>query len=184
METGERRELGPGTAPVYSREGYLIHSPTDMSGRGLWALPFSLDTLEATGDAFPISTTGFAPSVSHDGTLVYRDDAGGFENTTLVWRSRKGEIIETVGQPQPDIADLALSPDGQRVAVVSMESGIDVWVHDLTRSTKTRLTFEDKFVGGPAWSPSGREIGYYLRDGGRIMRRAADGSCEAVTLVE
>ena len=185
METGERQELGPGSAPVYSPDGYLIHAPTDMNGRGLWALPFSLDRLEAAGDAFPISATGFAPSVSNDGALVYRDDAVGGRTRTLVWRSRSGDIIETAGQPQQGISDISLSPDGQRAAVSSIESGnIDIWVHDLIRSTKTRLTFEGKVVGGPVWSPSGREIAYYLRDEGRILRRAADGSAGAVTLIE
>ncbi len=106
METGERRELGPGTKPVYSQDGYLIHAPTDDGDRGLWALPFSLDSLEPTGDAFPISTAGFAATVSHDGTLSYRDDAGGAAVQTLVWRSRTGEFMESVGQPQRTISHL------------------------------------------------------------------------------
>ena len=185
LETGERRALGPSTKPVYSRDGYLIHAPADDSDRGLWAWPFSLATLEPTGDAFPISTAGMAATVSHDGTLVYRDQAGGAAVGSLVWRNRAGEIIESVGQPQP-MAQPALSPDGQRVAVRSAEGGsIDIWVHDLSRSTKTRLTFEDQFESNPAWSPSGREIVYgVLASPGRIMRRATDGTGEPVVLVE
>jgi Tol biopolymer transport system component len=46
------------------------------------------------------------------------------------------------------------------------------------------LTFDDNVVGGPTWSFSGGDIAYYLRDQGRILRRAADGSGEAVPLVE
>jgi Tol biopolymer transport system component len=94
-------------------------------------------------------------------------------------------MIEAIGQPQ-EMAQPSLSPDGQRVAVRSNESGnYDIWVHDLTRSSKTQLTFEDQTEANPAWSPSGREIVYRL--GGspnRIMRRAADGTGEAVALVE
>ncbi len=112
LETGERRDLGPGRRPVYSEDGYLIHAPTNGSDRGLWALPFSLDTLEPTGDAFPISTAGLAASVSHDGTLAYRDDAATGMIRSLVWRSRPGEFLEAVGQPQPGIGQVALSPDG------------------------------------------------------------------------
>ena len=70
--------------------------------------------------------------------------------------------------------------------MVSTEGGnADIWVHDLTRSTRTRLTVEDQPEDSPAWSPSGREIAYRL--GGipnRILLRAADGSGEAVVLVE
>ncbi len=164
LQTSERRELGPGSNAVYSLDGYLIHGPTDEHERGLWAWPFSLATLEPTGDAFPISTAGRAARVSSDGTLAYRDDAGGAGSRTLVWRDRAGAVLETISQPQPNIGAPALSPDGQRVAVSSAESGNDdIWVHDLTRSTKTRLTFEDQTEVYPAWSPSGREIVYHTR---------------------
>ncbi len=104
----------------------------------------------------------------------------------IVWRSRTGVVLEAVGQPQPNIGAPSLSPDGQRVAVTSTESGNpDIWVHDLTRSTKTRLTFEDQREVYPAWSPSGREIVYQLLGPPhRLMRRAADGTGEAVVLLE
>ncbi len=49
LETGERRELGPGGVPFYSSDGYLIHGLSNDQDEGLRALPFSLDTLEATG---------------------------------------------------------------------------------------------------------------------------------------
>ncbi len=187
LETGERRELGPGSRPVYSTDGYLIHDATDINDRGLWAWPFSLATLEPTEDAFPISTAGSVATLSRDGTLVYLDQVGGSSTRTLVWRDRTGELLETVGQPQ-NMAQLALSPDGQRVAVRSNESSDnDIWVHDLIRSTKTRLTFEDVTESDPAWSPSGREIAYRRNDpgpGGTLMRKSADGTGEAVVLVE
>ena len=185
LETGERRELGPGTMPVYSADGYLIHGSGIETDAGLWALPFSLDTLQPTGDAYPISTAGMAPTISHGGTLAYLDQTASAAAQTLVWRSRAGETLETFGQPQ-EMAQPSLSPDGQRVAVRSNESGYnEIWVHDLTRSTKTRLTFEDRHEADPAWSPSGREIVYRLLGSPeRIMRLAADGTGDAVALVE
>ncbi len=186
LETGERRELGPGSGPVYSQDGYLIHGAEGADEPGLWALPFSLDALEATGEGFPVSTAGFAPSLSDDGTLAYRDRTALSAARTLVWLNRGGETLEAVGQPQPNIFQPTLSPDGQRVAVVSLESGNpDIWVHDLARSTKTRLTFEDRTEDNPTWSPSGQEIAY--RAGGsptKIMSRSADGTGEAIALVE
>ncbi len=187
LETGERRELGPGRRPVYSQDGYLIHGPTDSTEPGLWAWPFSLATLEPIGDAFPISTAGRAATLSHDGTLAYRDQAEIASTRTLAWRDRTGELLETLGQPQ-NMAQPSLSPDGQRVAVRSNESGnFDVWVHDLIRSTKIRVTFEDVNEAHPAWSPSGQEIAYRQVDvgpGDSLMRKSADGTGEAVVLVE
>ncbi len=185
METGERRELGPGSGPVYSRDGYLIHGAANRDEPGLWAWPFSLKTLETTGDAFPISTDGFAATVSYDGTLAYLDRPV-TADSTLVWLSRKGERLETVGQPQPNLTGLVLSPDFKRVAVTSRESGnYDIWVHDLPRSTKTRLTFEDQVEAAPTWSPSGEELAYrFVGARGGIMRRAIDGTGDAVPLLE
>jgi len=185
IETGERRELGPGSRPVYSSDGYLIHGLANGNDPGLRALPFSLDTLEATDQSFPIDEAGRSASVSGDGTLVYTDGPAA-SGRQLVWRARTGMVLESVGQPQPNIGALSLSPDGQRVAVTSNESGnADIWVHDLTRSTKTRLTFEDQREAHPAWSPSGREIVYqYQGPPHRLMRRAADGTGEATVPVE
>ena len=183
LETGERRELGPGSDPVYSRDGYLIHGPPDTSEGGLWAWPFSLATLEPIGDAFPISTVGRAAGVSREGTLAYLDRSGGAASRTLVWRNRAGELLETIGQPQPGMSSPALSPDDQRIAVSSTESGNpDIWVHDLIRSTKTRLTFGEGNEVRPAWSPSGREIAYVLS--GSLMRKTTDGRGKAILLVE
>ena len=87
------------------------------------------------------------------------------------------------------MANPALSPDGHRVAVVSSESGDrDIWIHDLVRSTKTRLTFDEVCERSPTWSPSGEEIAYahqsQLAGAGSIRGKAADGSGEAAVLGE
>ncbi len=184
LETGERHELGPGSDPVYSLDGYLIHGPTDENERGLWAWPFSLETLEPTGDAFPISTAGRAAGVSRDGTLAYLDQPGGSTVVmkTLVWRNRAGEVLETVGQPQLNLREFALSPDRRWVAT-TVDSSPAVWIQDLTRSTATRLTFDALGEWVPIWSPSGREIVYTL-SARSLMRKAADGTGEPAVLVE
>lgn len=185
METNERRELGPGSMPIYSQNGYLIQGPRSQSDPGLWALPFSLRTLESTEDPFPISTTGSGASLARNGTLAYVERSVRSSLHTLIWRNRAGKKLETVGQPL-EMVGPALSPDGQRVAVGSLGGeNRDIWIHDLARSTKTRLTFEDQTESNPAWSPSGRELVYRLTGSPeRIIRRAADGTGEAVTLVE
>jgi hypothetical protein len=122
LETGERRELGPGGVPFYSSDGYLIHGLSNDQDEGLRALPFSLDTLEATGQSFPIDETGYYATVSRDGTQVYTDRPAA-DTFQIVWRARTGVVLESVGQPQPNIGAPSLSPDGQWVAVRSNESG-------------------------------------------------------------
>ena len=185
LESRERRELVPGSDPQYSRDGYLLYSPPDYRDVGLRALPFSLETLSPTGQAFPVDGSGQFSSVSHDGTLVYLD-APPNRSKSLVWRDRDGNLLEMVGQPQRDMTSPSLSPDGLRVAVVSNESGDRVvWVHDLVSATKTRLTFHSRTFQ-PTWLPSGREVLYESRsDGGaRVETKPVDGTGDAVVLIE
>ncbi len=184
FETGESWELSPGAAPFYSTDGYLIHGAVRDGDAGLWALPFSLASLEPTGESFPLSAIGHMPTVSKDGTLAFVDQPQrGLE--ALVWRNRSGEILERVGQLQLDMAQPSISPDGRFVAVGSSESGNDdIWIHDLTRSTKTRLTFSTSGEVAPTWSPSGREVAYVIAGGRRLMAKATDGTSEATVLVD
>ena len=77
LSEGERQELGPGSAAVYSLDGHLIHGNADGGQPGLWALPISLETLSATGEAFQIAEIGVIPGVSQDGTLAFRDGGEG-----------------------------------------------------------------------------------------------------------
>ncbi|MDA1236335.1 MAG: hypothetical protein O3A53_16245 [Acidobacteria bacterium] len=185
LATGEVKELRQGDDPGYSG-GYLIHGAGDDSQAGIWAMPFSLETLDATGESFPIDTGGRRPTVSRSGILTYEDYTPQGEGLlTLVWRNRSGEVLETIGQPQPGVmGHAALSPDGTRVAVRATESGdADIWVHDVTRSTKTRLTFASGDEAAPVWSSSGQEIVYGVGSA-RIERKAADGTGDPTVLTE
>ncbi len=188
LDSGERRDLGPGRTAVYSPRGFLIHGPPSLNDPGLLALPFSLATLEPTGEDFPISVGGDQASRSRDGTLTYQDQTGSdMGMKTLVWRDRSGERIERAGQPQPGLREFALSPDRRWVATTANEPA-SIWIHDLTRSTTTRLTFSNEGPGGenrPSWAPSGREISYSTtEEPARMMRKLVDGSGESSLLVQ
>ncbi len=188
LETGERRDLVSGLEPIYSPDGYLIYQAAGQDETGLRALPFSLATLESAGEAFPfpISVGGVGASVSRDGTLVYLDSLTSGQQQ-LVWRDRGGERIGEIGQPQPAISEPALSPDVQLVAVSAREgsSPPDIWIHDISRSLKTRLSFAPEDESRPVWSPDGKQIAYSHRHSGQsdIVVKPADGSGEAQPLV-
>ncbi len=187
LKTGERRELGPGDVPRYSMSGHLIHGPSVGDDTGLWALPFSLESLTTTGEAFPIGEAGEYATIARDGTLAYFDGPAGLLEK-LVWRDRTGEVLETVGQPQEGIESPTVSPDGRLLAFSAIEgANRDIWIHDPARGTKTRLTFDEGTENRPAWSPSGKEITYRWaqRDGSYLIAsRAADGTGEATVLVD
>jgi eukaryotic-like serine/threonine-protein kinase len=67
-------------------------------------------------------------------------------------------------RPDRELAGLPrLSPHGERVAltIVSTVSGdADIWVDDLLRGTRLRITTSRDLDLSPVWSPDGRQIAY------------------------
>ena len=184
LETGEWEVLTEGAYPVYSPSGHILYQTNRYQG-GLWALPFSIETLKPTGEAFPIADSVGGPSVGADGTLVYLDFSRG-KGQQLVWRDRSGNKLGVIGQPQELIRDLFLSPDGRRVAVRGFEdNNDDIWVHEVDRPLKRRLTFQATVDNLPVWSPSGKEIVFRSSRQGNadIYSRPADGTGEPELLV-
>jgi Tol biopolymer transport system component/predicted Ser/Thr protein kinase len=183
LETGEQEVLGKGAYPVYSPSGHIVFQ-TNRYESGLWALPFSIDTLKPTGEAFPIAENAGGPSVAMNDALVSVDlfDSG---QQQLRWRDRKGMKLDVIGRSQQSIRYPALSKDGRRVAVSATESGnTDIWAYEVDRDIKRRLTFDLALDVRPVWSPSGKEIAFQsMRQGSNdIFRRPADGTGEPVLL--
>ena len=90
--------------------------------------------------------------------------------------------LTTAGlQPVPDeirnLREAVLSPDGSRVAGVSLEGGrSDIWVDDVRQGGATRLTHSGSNAS-PVWSGDGRTIYFAARTEGvyEIWKRDADG---------
>ena len=126
-----------------------------------------------------IAPTGEGPGVSSDGTLVYssQSETGADQ---LVWVNRRGTVDGTIGQPHERIRNPALSPDGHRVAVTAIEQGnTDIWVHDIDRGTKIRLTNNSDFDDSAVWPPDGKKLVYSSGPvffGGHLFIKLADGS--------
>ncbi len=173
--------------PTYSPSGHILYTRTGPNPV-IWALPFSLASLTATGDPFPVAEGGRYPSVFSDGTLVY-ESVGSAGSYQLAWVDREGKVEKTIGQPQEAMRRPALSPDGRRVAVTGTEDGNqDIWIHDVERGTKTRLTFDPAPDTSPVWSPSGDRVAFNSgreRNAalGDIFVKASDGSGEEQPLV-
>ncbi|NTV42636.1 MAG: protein kinase, partial [Syntrophobacteraceae bacterium] len=147
--------------PVYCRSGYILYQKGLASDYGIWAVPFSLARLEATGEAFPVAGDAAWPSVSSDGTLAYVSEP--LYKQQLVTLNRKGQILSTIAPPLTgvQIGGIALSPDQTRVAFDAFEKGYeDTWLADMDRGTKSRLTFSASRDAEVTWSPDGTRIAF------------------------
>ncbi len=176
---GERIE-----GAVYAPSGHILYFRRTRSS-GVWAVPFSLASLETTGDPFLLDPKGAWPSVAGDGTLLYAlGAASSLRHLALV--DRTGKVTGTIGQPQPGLNFPEVSWDGTRV-LVSSDAGDnrDMWVHDIERGTQTRMTFEDAQEWAGAWFPGDDRIVYSGGMGNTsLLSRAADGTDEPVVFVE
>ena len=191
LETGEHHILIAGSGARFSPTGHVVF----LQGGSLLAAPFDLDALEVTGAPVPIldrlqggSWFGSSPfSVSADGSLAYlRGDAGsGVPESALVWVDRQGGE-EPLAGPVDAHAELNLSPDGTQVAV-GVESSVnrDLWVYDLARGARERLTLDAAVDSTPVWSPDGERVAFLSqREDGGILWKAADGTGDVERLMD
>ena len=168
---------------VYSPPGYLLFHQT-YSTPGVWALPFSVDRLKATGEPFLVAADSWLPSASDDGTLALTQGLSEL-SSEVVEVDRDGEVLRSFTRAQSELEGPHLSPDGSRIAISKPESGNwDLWIHHLDQGTRSRLTFDTTFEGSPRWSPTGDRILYAVVDIRQIRIKHVDGASEAITVGE
>ncbi len=147
--------------PRHGQAGYLLF----VREGTLMAQAFDADALELRGDPFPVAQqVQFVPgllwsnfAVSNNGVLAYQ--SGAIESgVQLIWYDRAGKKTRSLPEGgfynQPRLA-----PDGKRLAAMYIDPAtrnLDIWVYDLARGTRTRLTFDPAADNFPVWSPDGR----------------------------
>ena len=195
VETGEVKDLTPGTHPRYSATGHLLFIDDAAT---LLAAPFDVERLELTGAAMPVaeglavlvSGLGFF-AVSHTGTLVYRTSAAVFASGTPVWVERGGTAREidpgwTV-RTEATSSSLALSPNGDRLAISiqSPEGVADLWVKQLDTGPLSRLTFDGANIR-TRWSPDGQSLIFLSNraENFDVWTKRADGSDTAELVLD
>jgi serine/threonine-protein kinase len=188
LKSRKYRVLVPnGSNPRYVPSGHLVFY---RSGT-IFAVPFDAKAIAITGSEAPVvenvsvlAQDAADYSTSNSGLLVYVEGGSVGSRTILKWMDRKG-----VGTPITDSQMWGtgrLSPDGRHIANgIHAGKDEDIWVVELERNTKTRLTF-----GGtnsfPIWTPDGKWITYTAEPGGKhgLWRVPADGSGKPEILLE
>jgi WD40-like Beta Propeller Repeat len=184
LRTGDARALLDANSWAQAASGYLLF----VRAGTLYAQTFNAGSMELSGEAIAIEQVipGLPTfSVSQTGILGIRP-AEGRPPSDLVWIDRNGAEQGTLKKPPTgDYGNPAVSPDGTRVAVNSVDSRSgrsDIWIIDTARDVAERFTLGDGPSADPLWSLDGRQIAFVSERNGRlyIVAKAIDGSGEQV----
>ena len=170
LESNEWRllEQTSGAAqPHYLESGHLVF----FRPGGLFAAPFSASrmTLEDSPQQVAEGIVGVFNAgldlglfaVSAAGNLVFVPGNVDTE-TNHVMRVHRSGSAETVSEPGRYGYGLAVSPDGQRLVVSArVRTSSDLWVLDLERGSRSRLTSENANIR-PVWTADGQRVVFSL----------------------
>ena len=190
LETGARRVLiEGGMYPRYAPTGHLVYARAGA----LFAVPFDLARLEVTGttvrllDGVATAPEGGAAqfAFSQGGSVVYLPGGSTQVDHMLVWVDRQGKAEPITVRRHP-FNDLALSPDGRRLAVGIDRANDEIWMYDLERDAFSRLAFGWNNEPPVVWTPDGARITFVSdRTGAGVFNlywQSADGSGPAERL--
>jgi serine/threonine-protein kinase len=157
---GDRKVLiQGGTFGRYVRDGYLTY----INQGTLYAVRMNLATLSIEGSPVPLlDGVGYSPlfgyaqaDVSQNGMLVFRRGSEG-QQSVITWIDRAGNSSSLVPTPGR-YGWMRLSPDGQRLALTTYESGIaSISVYDVKSAEMTRVTTRPGEYTGLTWMPDGK----------------------------
>jgi len=188
LDSDETTRLMQSGSDVLFTQGHLLFVRDGF----LMAQPFDLSALQLSGDPFAIDeNVGFlanyfkgAFSASWNGLLAFQLGFG--VESQLIRLGPDGTELGKIGEVDR-YQQIRLSPDGKKLAVTLFELGsgtADLWLFDISRQAKSRLTFDESNDVMPVWSPDGESIAFQSgRTGtGDIYIRRASGGAAAELL--
>jgi eukaryotic-like serine/threonine-protein kinase len=173
--------------------GYLLYHLQSQ----LQALKFDPATGAISGE--PVTVANFVEydtgtwhttfTASQNGLLVYEPGSKTL-GTDLFWMERSGKTLGKVAERAFYKGSGRLSPDGKRLAISMGDPQADIWVLDLARGARTRLTFGGATHLEPSWSADGQRVAYTRQNGTTVMTgtslraRLANGGGQEEVLME
>jgi serine/threonine protein kinase/Tol biopolymer transport system component len=176
---------------IYASPGYLLF----VRDNTLMAQRFNPRSLALEGEAKPVAdhvavntdTWRGILTASANGELLYQHGAAG-GGSQLDWYDASGKQGEPVLPETAAYSQPMLSPDASKLAFMLETNGIaDIWVLDVARHTKTRLTFGPQYSNWPLWWPDGKSIVFGnggSASGDSLYRQNADGTGSKEKLLE
>ena len=157
------------SAAVYASLGDGRHGVLLSVGNGrIEVRPFDPARRVLEGDARTVDIAAIGASPHHAALLSASTDVLAYSAVMVPWGSR----FACIGRDGADLQLLSepelggfprISPDGGRLAraiVDPLRGNPDIWLHDLQRGTRLRLTTSADFDVMPVWAPDGREVAY------------------------
>ncbi len=147
---------------MYASDHVLVVRDRSIVARAFDPRRFVLGA-QSTRIAGPVEATtpgAAAFSVSQTGVLVYQPSSR--RGSRIVWFNRAGKEISALGE-EADYSNLALSPDGSQLLVSVPDPATrtrDIWVVDIARGVRTRVTFDPSDERSAVWTADGKGVVY------------------------
>ena len=114
-----------------------------------------------------------AISVSDTGTIAYAGTL--LQKGTLTWFDRTGQRVNSMA-PEGSYSDFRLSPDEKLLAASMLDDktgNIDIWMTDLARGARSRVTADGAFNSSRIWSPDSAQLLFRtFQKGASFVRKA------------
>ncbi len=172
LENSETKLVLASDAAASYAAGYLLfHQQTslvaqkfDAANGTLSGDPMTLVTdVQHDGGTFHTVFT-----VAGDGILLYQPGSNTVGDTDLLWMDRSGKLLGHAAE-RGSYKGGQLSPDGKRLAVSLGDPSANIWIFDLERGTRTRLTFDGASHRMASWSADGQRVVFNSQTGATVM---------------
>jgi Tol biopolymer transport system component len=193
LEDGSYKRVLDSDSEAQYASGYLLYHLQSQ----LLAQKFDPAKGVVSGD--PVTVANFVEydagtwhttfTASQNGLLLYESGSKAL-GTDLFWVDRSGKTLGKIAERGFYKGSGQISPDGKRLAVSMGDPQADIWVFDLARGSRTRLTFGGATHLMPSWSADGQRVVYLRQSGATIVAgtslraRLASGGGQEEVLME